>query len=99
MRKIKPWNLPLPFPRLAAPTAKPILSPSADKRSMLYDLIAFFPRKGINLWVRTTGKRIRVGDEPWLRCPLGERGRIGTGFTSASHAKRIWRSKLRPEPA
>ena len=47
---------------------------------MLYDLIAFFLEKGINLWVRTTGKRIRVGDEPWLRCPLGERGRIGTGI-------------------
>jgi len=68
------------LPKAAAPTAKPILSPSADKRSMLYDLIAFFLEKGINLWVRTTGKRIRVGGEPWLRCPLGERGRIGTGI-------------------
>src|SRR5260370_29158142 len=68
------------LPKPAEPTAKPILSPSADKRSMLYDLIAFFLEKGINLWVRTTGKRIRVGDEPWLRCPLGERGRIGTGI-------------------
>src|SRR6266436_8497438 len=68
------------LPKAATPTATPAATPAADKRSMLYDLIAFFLEKGINLWVRTTGKRIRVGDEPWLRCPLGERGRIGTGI-------------------
>jgi hypothetical protein len=68
------------LPNAATATAKQATSHSADKRSMLYDLIAFFLEKGINLWVRTTGKRIREGDEPWLRCPLGERGRIGTGI-------------------
>jgi hypothetical protein len=68
------------LPKAATSAAKTIASPAAEKRSMLYDLIAFFLEKGINLWVRTTGKRIRVGDEPWLRCPLGERGRIGTGI-------------------
>jgi len=68
------------LPKAATPTATPAATPAVDKRSMLYDLIAFFLEKGINLWVRTTGKRIRVGGEPWLRCPLGERGRIGTGI-------------------
>jgi hypothetical protein len=29
---------------------------------------------------RLTGKRIREADAPWLRCPLGERGRIGAGI-------------------
>jgi hypothetical protein len=68
------------LPKAATATTKPAASPSADKRSLLYDLIAFFLEKGINLWVRTTGKRIPEGDAPWLSCPLGERGRIGTGI-------------------
>src|SRR5882672_337937 len=68
------------LPKAAAPTAKPILSPSADKRSALYDLTAFFLEGGIQIWVHITGKRIREADAPWLRCPLGERGRIGTGI-------------------
>jgi len=55
-------------------------APAAEKRSLLYDFIAFVLESGIKIWVRTTGKRIRVEDEPWLRCPLGERGRIGTGI-------------------
>src|SRR5947208_34815 len=41
-------------------------------------MIAFFLESGIQIWVRITGKRIREADAPWLRCPLGERGRIGT---------------------
>jgi hypothetical protein len=43
-------------------------------------LIAFFLESGIKMWVRTTGKLIRDADVPWLGCPLGERGRIGTGI-------------------
>jgi hypothetical protein len=54
--------------------------PSAGKRSMFYDLIAFCLESGIQIWVRITGKRIREGDVPWLSCPLGERGHIGTGI-------------------
>src|ERR1700682_3084352 len=54
--------------------------PTTDKRSALYDLIAFFLESGIQIWVRITGKRLRESDAPWLRCPLGERGRIGTGI-------------------
>ena len=68
------------LPKAATATAKPAAAPAAEKRSVLYDLIAFFLESGIKIWVRTTGKRIREGDAPWLRCPLGERGRIGTGI-------------------
>jgi len=68
------------LPKAATSTAEPAATPTDDTRSRLYDLIAFCLEKGINLWVRTTGKRIREGDEPWLRCPLGEKGRIGTGI-------------------
>ncbi len=64
----------------AAATAKPTGTSSADKRSWFYDVIAFFLESGIKIWVRTTGKRMREADAPWLRCPLGERGRIGTGI-------------------
>jgi hypothetical protein len=64
----------------ASTTGKPPATPSVDKRSALYDVIAFFLESGIKIWVRTTGKRIREADAPWLRCPLGERGRIGTGI-------------------
>jgi hypothetical protein len=53
---------------------------ATDKRSALYDLIAFFLESGIKIWVRLTGKRIREVDASWLGCPLGERGRIGTGI-------------------
>src|SRR2546427_9517124 len=54
--------------------------PTADKRSALYHLIAFFREGGIQICISITGKRIREADAPWLRCPLGERGRIGTGI-------------------
>jgi hypothetical protein len=68
------------LPKAAKSTATPAYAPAVERRSMLYDLIAFFLEKGINLWVRTTGRRMRENDAPWLRCPLGERGRIGTGI-------------------
>jgi hypothetical protein len=55
-------------------------APAPGKRSALYDLIAFFLESGIKTWVRLTGKRIREADASWLRCPLGEGGRIGTGI-------------------
>ncbi len=67
------------FPNAASATAN-AAPPTRDKRSALYDLIAFFLETGIKIWVRTTGKRIREDEIPWLRCPLGERGRIGTGI-------------------
>ena len=69
-----------PAPSLPNAATSPAVATSADKRSLLYDLIAFFLEGGIQIWVRITGKRIREADAPWLRCPLGERGRIGTGI-------------------
>jgi hypothetical protein len=68
------------LPHAATAAETPAVKPSAEKRSWFYDLIAFFLESGIKIWVRTTGKRIHEGDVPWLRCPLGERGRIGTGI-------------------
>src|SRR5438309_3582258 len=68
------------LPNAAGATSKPAATPSADKRSWFYDLVAFFLETGIKIWVRTTGKRIREAEAPWLCCPLGERGRIGTGI-------------------
>jgi hypothetical protein len=68
------------LPNGANATVKHAPLPSADQRPWFYDLIAFFLESGIKIWVRTTGKRIREADAPWLHCPLGERGRIGTGI-------------------
>ncbi len=68
------------LPHAANAAADRAAPPTTDKRSVLYDLIAFFLESGIQIWVLITGKRIREADVPWLRCPLGERGRIGTGI-------------------
>src|SRR5260370_35088839 len=68
------------LPNTTAATANPTDTSQDDKRSWLYDVIAFFLESGIKIWVRTTGKRMREADAPWLRCPLGERGRIGPGI-------------------
>jgi len=67
-------------PAPSLPNTVNAAAPTPGKRSALYDLIAFFLESGIKIWVRLTGKRIREADAPWLRCPLGERGRIGTGI-------------------
>ncbi|HEV1993095.1 MAG TPA: hypothetical protein VGR03_02080 [Candidatus Acidoferrum sp.] len=66
------------LPNAATAASNPAAPTKADKRSALYDLIAFFLEGGIQIWIRITGKRIREADAPWLRCPLGKRGRIGT---------------------
>ncbi len=68
------------LPNAATAAANPAAQPTTAKRSVLYDLIAFFLEGGIQIWVHITGKRIREADAAWLRCPLGERGRIGTGI-------------------
>jgi hypothetical protein len=65
------------LPNAAADAEAP---PTAEKSSALYDLIAFFLEGGIQIWVRITGKRVRGADASWLGCPMGERGRIGTGI-------------------
>jgi len=68
------------LPDVPTAVANSATVPTAGKRSALYDLIAFFLETGIKIWVRTTGKRIGEAEAPWLQCPLGERGRIGTGI-------------------
>ncbi len=68
------------IPNASTAYAKADAPPAAGKRSVFYDLIAFFLESGIKIWVRVTGKRIRDADATWLGCPLGERGRIGTGI-------------------
>jgi hypothetical protein len=70
----------IPAPSLPNTDTNADLTPPAEKRSLFYDLIAFFLEGGIQIWVRVTGKRLGEADAPWLRCPLGERGRIGTGI-------------------
>jgi hypothetical protein len=65
-----------PAPSLPNAATSRAIASSADKRSLFYDLIAFFLEAGIRIWARITGKRISEVDTPWLRCPLGERGRI-----------------------
>ena len=64
----------------AAAGAGPAPAPSANQRSWLYNLVAFFLESGIELWIRLTGKLVCTADAPWLSCPLGKRGQIGTGI-------------------
>jgi len=46
----------------------------------VHGLISFMLEGSIHIWVRLTGRFIRKADAPWLSCPLGERGRIGTAI-------------------
>lgn len=69
-----------PAPSVPNAAASPAVAAPPERRSFFYELIAFFLEGGIQLWVSLTGKRIRRADAPWLSCPLGERGRIGTGI-------------------
>jgi hypothetical protein len=65
------------------PATAAVASPAPQRfgaRAAIYFVISFFLEGGIDLWVRTTGKRIRKTDAPWLSCPLGIRGLIGTGI-------------------
>jgi len=52
----------------------------ARKRSWFYNLVAFFLEGGIQAWIHLTGKRIAKKDAPWLSCPLGKSGPIGTAI-------------------
>jgi hypothetical protein len=69
-----------PLSPSANATASAASAPTSGKRSVLGDWIGFLLQTGINIWVRTTGKRLQDAEELWLQCPLGERGRIGTGI-------------------
>lgn len=48
--------------------------------SGVHRLVSFLLEEGIQLWIRITGKRIRLEDASWLAAPLGEPKRIGTGI-------------------
>ncbi len=90
------------LPTAANAAANRAAPPTADKRSALYHLIAFFLEGGIQIWVRITGKRIREADAPRLRCPLGERGRCaripGIQRSFVSRAARGWRWSAQARP-
>lgn len=42
--------------------------------------IGWLTASGIRTWVRMTGKRVARQEAPWLECPMGPRGRIGSEF-------------------
>lgn len=67
-------------PSAAASVNTKSTEPANENRSMFGNLIGFLLQTGISLWVRTTGKSLGDAEEPWLQCPLGERGLIGTGI-------------------
>lgn len=48
--------------------------------SPFHRLVSFLLEEGIQLWVRFTGKHIRLADTPWLAAPLGEPEVIGTSI-------------------
>lgn len=71
------------MPPPANPSTAVANSSAASSRGLLssvYDVISFFLQTGIRLWVRVTGKRVNKTEAPWLSCPLGESGFIGTGI-------------------
>jgi hypothetical protein len=79
-----------PAASLPDAVANSVAPAPVDKRSALYDLIAFLLESGIQIWVGITGKRIREADAPWLGCPLGARGRIGTGiYERIAHSENL----------
>ena len=49
-------------------------------RGALHGAFAALLELGIEWMVRTTGRRIRRSDAPWLTCFLGEPGLMGTGI-------------------
>jgi hypothetical protein len=46
----------------------------------LSEVIGALTETGIHLWVRWTGVRVARDQADWLRCPMGDRGRIGREF-------------------
>src|ERR1700722_12767185 len=71
--------MPSPSYRGGSKTA-PAERTSSGFVSMLRNAIGFCLEWGIEILVRTTGKRVPKTDAPWLNCFLGQPGRIGTGI-------------------
>jgi len=80
--------------------ADPAAAPTADKRSVLYDLIDFFLEGGIQIWGLITGKRIREADVPWLPARRTRMLRRNTGIQRSfvSRAARRWRWSAQARP-
>jgi hypothetical protein len=71
------------MPAPASPDAGLLPSEAPSKLGVggaVHGLISFLLEGGIHIWVHITGRSIRKADAAWLSCPLGERGRIGTGI-------------------
>lgn len=51
---------------------------------------------GIRGWVRTTGKRVARSEAPWLQCPMGPPGRIGSEFYQ--HLAESEKLQIQPSP-
>src|SRR5277367_506834 len=71
--------MPSPSYRGGSKTA-PAQRGSSGFVSTLRNAIGFCLEWGIEILVRTTGKRVPKTDAPWLNCFLGQPGRIGTGI-------------------
>jgi hypothetical protein len=68
-----------PSQRTGSRTASPQAPPSGLWAGMR-SAIGFCLEWGIEILVRTTGKRVAKEEAPWLSCFLGQPGRIGTGI-------------------
>jgi len=53
--------------------------PESAARSAFSNAIGVILRFSINRLVRFTGQRVERKDAPWLECPMGKSGKIGTG--------------------
>jgi len=60
------------------------------KPGLLHSLFGSTLGLGIELLVRTTGRRVRPADQPWLSCYLGDSGRIGAGiYERIAHSEHL----------
>ena len=68
-------RLPLNSATVSAATTRP----ESGWRSAFSSAIGVILQSSINRLVRFTGQRVERKDAPWLECPLGKHGKIGTG--------------------
>jgi len=64
---------------VAAVTPMPATRPE-QKRSAVYYIISWVFERSIHFCFRAAGRHIRMADFPWLDCPLGNRGPVGTAI-------------------
>lgn len=55
-------------------------NPKSGLRNGLYSAIGWLLETIIELLVRVAGRRVRIADFPWLKCPMGDSVLIGTGI-------------------